>query len=200
MIPQGHPQLSFQGSSLPPTRHMITPLYVMSMTCYLHMISEQFWKKVACGVDEWVNACCDILLRRERSRDNFLVDRLSGLPRITEYLLSMLCIPWYEIDLMLRLTWTQKLTFYFVSLPTENLNSVATLLTHWSFQPAFTWVLSPLPLLSYPIHSLLPFHSPHKKKKNKNKHKKSCCILIPWTFSYIQTTLNGGGEGVLPMI
>lgn len=106
MIPQGHPQLSFQGSSLPPTRHMITPLYVMSMTCYLHMISEQFWKKVACGVDEWVNACCDILLRRERSRDNFLVDRLSGLPRITEYLLSMLCIPWYEIDLMLHLTWT----------------------------------------------------------------------------------------------
>ena len=55
----------------------------------------------------WVsNACCDILLRRERSRDNFLVDRLSGLPRITEYLLGMLCIPWYEIDLMLRLTWT----------------------------------------------------------------------------------------------
>ena len=52
------------------------------------------------------NACCDILLRRERSRDNFLVDRLSGLPRITEYLLGMLCIPWYEIDLMLRLTWT----------------------------------------------------------------------------------------------
>ena len=106
MIPQGHPQLSFQGSSRPPTRHMITPLYVMSMTCYLHMISEQFWKKVACGVDEWVNACCDILLRRERSRDNFLVDRLSGLPRITEYLLGMLCIPWYEIDFMLRLTWT----------------------------------------------------------------------------------------------
>ena len=106
MIPQGHPQLSFQGSSLPPTRHMITPLYVMSVTYYLHMISEQFWKKVACGVDEWVNACCDILLRRERSRDNFLVDRLSGLPRITEYLLGMLCIPWYEIDLMLRLTWT----------------------------------------------------------------------------------------------
>ena len=54
MIPQGHPQLSFQGSSLLPTRHMITPLYVMSMTYYLHMISEQFWKKVACGVDEWV--------------------------------------------------------------------------------------------------------------------------------------------------
>ena len=27
---------------------------VMSMTYYLHMISEQFWKKVACGVDEWV--------------------------------------------------------------------------------------------------------------------------------------------------
>ena len=113
--------------------------------------------KKSCVQCWWVsNACCDILLRRERSRDNFLVDRLSGLPRITEYLLSMLCIPWYEIDLMLRLTWTQKLTFYFVSLPTENLNSVATLLTHWSFQPAFTWVLSPLPLLSYPIRSLPP--------------------------------------------
>ena len=68
--------------------------------------SANSFKKKACGVDEWVNACCDILLRRERSRDNFLVDRLSGLPRITEYLLSMLYIPWYEIDLMLRLTWT----------------------------------------------------------------------------------------------
>ena len=63
--------------------------------------------KKSCVRCWWVsNACCDILLRRERSRDNFLVDRLSGLPRITEYLLGMLCIPWYEIDLMLRLTWT----------------------------------------------------------------------------------------------
>ena len=63
--------------------------------------------KKSCVQCWWVsNACCDILLRRERSRDNFLVDRLSGLPRITEYLLGMLCIPWYEIDLMLRSTWT----------------------------------------------------------------------------------------------
>ena len=63
--------------------------------------------KKSCVRCWWVsNACCDILLRRERGRDNFLVDRLSGLPRITEYLLGMLCIPWYEIDLMLRLTWT----------------------------------------------------------------------------------------------